>query len=149
MLHLQLSLWLGVSALYLGFAGVMGVLLRRTWHGSILRWQKELTAGYGLLLFVPASILMAGFPGWTPLGRLLTLALGLNVVGLAVFQPKWLPANVWRRAFGRRYFAGVMALAAFWGVNLSMATEALVPTLVAAAAGFAGVASLHSTQHIT
>ena len=149
MFLLQLTLWLGISALYLGFSGVMGILLRRTWpiHNQTL--YRDLAAVYGLLLFFPTSILILSYPGWPLLGRLVLTGTGLTVTALSALQPTWIPKVVWQRAFGHRYFAATMALSALWGLTLSLNTQALVPILVAAAASLAGAASWYTTPHST
>jgi hypothetical protein len=149
MIHIQLSLWLGVSVLYLGFAGVMGVLLRRVLFGPHHPWEKNIAWGYAILFFLPASIFVGYYPDWTSWSRLVVVVMGLCAVGSGFLQPSWLPANMWRLAFGRRYFAGAMALATLWGISLTIATNAFIPILVATAAVVAGAASLYSAQQIT
>jgi len=148
-LLLNITLWLGVSALYLGFSGVMGVLLRRTWPIHRQTLDRDLAAAHGLLLFLPASILVLSYPEWSLLGRLILMGTGLTVAALSALQPIWIPKVVWQRAFRHRYFAATMALSALWGFSLSLTTQALVPTLVAAAASLAGAASWYTTPRST
>ena len=149
MFLLKLTLWLGVSALYLGFSGVMGVLLRHTWPIHRQTLYRDLAAAHGLLLFFPTSILVLSYPEWSLLGRLILTGTGLTVAALSALQPVWIPKVVWQRAFGHRYFAATMALSALWGFTLSLTNQALVPTLVAAAASMAGAASWHTTPRST
>lgn len=143
-LLLRLLLWLGVSLQYLGFAGVMGILLRRTWLASRSLWKIELAVAYGLFLFLPASILVIGLPGWPLWSQVFTLAAGLCVVWLSSTQPRWIPKTIWGRTFGQRFFAGSMALAALWGVGLMLSTQTLAPILVTSGASMAGIASLRA-----
>jgi hypothetical protein len=146
---LQLTLWLGISALYLGFSGVMGVLLRRIWPIHRQTRYRDLAIVHGLLLFFPTSILILSYPEWSSLGRLALTGTGLTIAALSALQPAWIPKSVWQRAFGHRYFAATMALSALWGFTLSLTTQALVPILVAAAASLAGAASWHTTPRST
>jgi hypothetical protein len=141
---LRLLLWLGVSVQYLGFAGVMGILLRRAWLASKSPWKIELAAAYGLFLFLPASILVIGLPEWSLWNQVSTLVTGLCVVWLGTTQPSWIPKTIWGRTFGQRFFAGSMALAALWGVGLMLSTQTLAPILVTSGASMAGIASLRA-----
>ena len=127
----------------------MGVLLRRAWPIHRQTRYRDLAAAHGLLFFLPTSILILSYPEWSLFGRLILTVTGLTVAALSALQPMWIPKIVWQRAFGHRYFAATMALSALWGFTLSLTTQALVPTLVAAAASLAGVASWYTTPHST
>jgi hypothetical protein len=145
MLVIRVSLWAGMAALYLGFAGVMGILIRRARLPSASPFDRSLAAVHAALLFGPASALVVSVPEW-PMGlRALILAGGLLTTLLAAAQPRWTPKTLWRRPFGQRYFAAVMALAALWEIGLAISSRTLAPTVMGTAAGVAGTASFLST----
>jgi hypothetical protein len=132
---------LGAASLYLGFSGVLGVLLRRA---GFRRSPPStlLGLGYLLLLFLPATVFVIARSGW-PIGlRLALLMLAALAIALGLIQPVWTPRKVWRPAFGRRYFATAMALSAMWGFSLGLYTHALFPILIGASALVAGAAAL-------
>ncbi len=145
MLVIRVSQWTGMVALYLGFAWVMGILLRRARLPGASRFDRGLAAVHAILLFGPASALVLSVPDWPSGLRALILAGGLLAACLAAAQPAWTPKALWRRPFGQRYFAGVMALAALWEFGLAITSQTAAPTLLGAAAGVAGAASLLST----
>lgn len=141
---ITLSLFAGVAALYLGFAGVMGVLLHRARQIPRNRpwWLVTL---HGTLILVPASILVLGFEAWPTWASVALFAGGVGVIALGAIQPPWLPRSLWGLAFGQRYFALAMLLAALWGLSFSLTSPALVPAAVAAAALAAALASITSS----
>ncbi len=148
-LLLRLCLWTGIVTLYFGFAGVMGVLLRRVRPPRRHRYARPLAVAHALFLFVPASALIVGLADWPSWVRLGFFLAGLGLVGLAAEQPDWFPKRIWRRTFGHQYFAGTMGLAALWGVGVALSAQALAPILVGAAATVAGLASLYTIPRVS
>lgn len=146
--YLKMTQWLAVSVLYLGFAGVMGILVRRLLQGYRSLWDFELTAGYALLLFFPASIVVINLPGWSIGLQTTLLAIGFSVIVLGIMQPRWFPSIIWMGFFGRQYFAIAMLIVALWGVILGLVSHSLLPTVFAATACLAGIASSRSAFRI-
>lgn len=142
MLHIRIILSLGVITLYLGFAGVLGVLLQRARNNAKPGGMRALTLLYAGLLFLPASIGILGFADWPRWVRFAIALAGLGITWLGYQQPHQLPEMIWERTFAHAYFAVVMALAAAWGFSLSFATQAFLPLPVAAAASLASLSSL-------
>lgn len=149
MLLPKLSMWLGISTLYWGFSGVMGILLRRAWPSRIKPSEGNLATFHGLLFFLPASILILRNPEWHSVSRLFLIGTGFIVAALCATQPDWMPEKLWHRPFGHRYFAGTMAITSLWGLSLTLTTHALVPSLVAIAASLTGAASWYAASQST
>lgn len=132
---------LGAATLYLGFSGVLGILVRyASLHRSRLAWL--LGIGYLCLLFLPATAFVVQRSGWPWVTRLCVLAFAVVVIALSVIQPGWAPRELWHPVFGRRYFAAAMALSAIWGLSLGLSTGALFPGLVGVSALAAAAAAL-------
>lgn len=130
-------LWMGILGIYLGAAGAAGALWRRA-SSETTDW---LPAGYASACAAGGAALILGLPNWPALARWLLAAAG-GVVALGAFnRPGWLPRSLWRRAIGRGYLAGAMALAALWGLNQAMAGGSPAPLLIAVSALGAGAAS--------
>jgi hypothetical protein len=140
--------WLAISVLYLGFAGVMGLLIRRILNGSQSVWDFELTIGYILLLYFPASVLVMDLPGWPSWLQTAILVSGFCIAVMAIIQPGWIPSIIWMGFFGRQYFALAMLIVALWGVILGLVSHSLLPTAFAATACLAGIASSRSAFQI-
>lgn len=138
---LTTSLFAGIAALYLGFAGVMGVLLHRARRIAHARpwWLVTL---HGVLILLPATILVLGFEAWPSWASLALFVGGIATIALGAIQPAWIPESLWGLAFGQRYFALAMLLAALWGLSFSLSSPALVPAAVGAAALAAALASI-------
>jgi len=132
---------LGAASLYLGFSGVLGLLLRTISHRRS-RQALLLGAGYIFLLFLPATVFVLFRSGWPPILRLTLLMISAAVILLALIQPVWAPPQVWRPTFGRRYFAAAMALSALWGISLGLSSGTLFPVLVGLSSIAAGAAAL-------
>jgi hypothetical protein len=132
---------LGAASLYLGFSGVLGVLIRRAGKRRSVS-SCLLSAGYACLLFIPATVFVIERSGWPLAFRLGLLLLAAALITLGILQPVWTPRNVWRPAFGRRYFAAAMALAALWGISLGISAGAPFATAVGMSALVAGAAAL-------
>jgi len=105
-------------------------------------WVRKLTVPYGLLLVLPATVLILNLSEWEMSYRLGTVTMGLCVVFIAFTRPRWMPGLLWLRTFGKIYLAGAMALSALWGFSLSLVTQTVGTTVIAAAASMAGVTSL-------
>ncbi|MFP3854219.1 MAG: hypothetical protein ACLFWD_08005 [Anaerolineales bacterium] len=141
MIFLQLTLWLGITAIYLGFAGTFGLLLRKVSRRDrpLHHWLAILHGG---LILLPSTILVLGFDAW-PLALSLMLVLaGAGIAYLGARQPGWTPVQLWNPTFGQRYFAVSMALAALWALAFAWQRPALAPAILAAAALAASLASL-------
>lgn len=141
MFLLQLSLWLGVATLYLGFAGVMGVLLHMA-HQAESETARRLAWLHGGLILLPASLFILRLRVWPAAISWSVLAAGGLVLWAATAQPRWTPASLWRRSFGHRYFASAMAFAALWGLILSWQQPNPMPAVIGASALAASFASL-------
>jgi hypothetical protein len=141
----QTLLLLGVGTLYIGYAGVMGVLIRRATASPSRLLDGILAFSHGLLLFLPASILVIRLGALSLVVRWILLIGGLIIVAMAAKQPQWTPQKLWRRSFGQRYFAASMALAAFWALCMAAAKPNLAPALLGVAAVIACGLSLRWT----
>jgi hypothetical protein len=139
----QILLLLGVGALYLGYSGVMGVLIRRATHPERQFLDIAAVSAHAFLLFVPASIVLLGLAELSLLVRILILISGVGVAAMGLIQPHWTPEKLWKRTFGYRYFAIAMALAAIWGLGLAFSNNSLPPAILGAAAGLACAVSLN------
>lgn len=144
MLLLQTTLWLGVAAIYLGFAGVMGVLLRALHRqpATGLRWLAWLHGG---LVLTPATFFILRLEVWPFTVGLAVLAAGIAALYLGATQPSWAPDALWVGRFAHRYFAAAMALAATWALLVAWRQPNLGPTVLAAAAIGASLAALAKT----
>jgi hypothetical protein len=145
----NVSLWLGVSTIYWGFSGVMGILLRRAWSSRMNPSIRILAIVHCLLLFLPASILILRHSEWHFMGRIFLISAGFAIAALSATQPNQIPAKFWHRTFGHRYFAGTMALTTLWGLSLTFTTHTLAPSIVAVAASLTGAASWHTASRST
>lgn len=109
-------------------------------HGHSL--MRKLTIPYSLLLVLPATVLILNLSEWEMLCRLGMVTMGLCVTFIAFTRPRWMPRLIWLRTFGKIYLAGAMALSALWGISLSLVSQTIGTTVIAVAAGMAGIASL-------
>ena len=73
---LQLSLWAGIVALYLGIAGAVGVFTRQAKIGKGDMKEGLLVASYSMALFILTSALVLLIADWSAAMRGLILALG-------------------------------------------------------------------------
>ena len=138
---LQLSLWSGIVALYLGIAGAVGVFARQAI--SMKRDARDglLAAFYSAALFILATALVLSISEWPVAIRVVLLAIGMAAIWAAYTRPAWIPEFVWHRAFAHRYLAGVMALAALWGISQAMAGSSGASLLISISAIAAAAAS--------
>ena len=138
---LQLSLWSGMVALYFGIVGAVGVFARQAI--SMKRDSRDglLATFYSAALFILATALVLSISEW-PVGiRVVLLAIGMAAIWAAYTRPAWIPEFVWQRAFAHRYLAGVMALAALWGISQAMAGSSGASLLISISAIAAAAAS--------
>jgi hypothetical protein len=148
MIMLRSLSWLGIASLYLGFAAVLGLLLRGGHHGRRRLQYGALALAHFLFLYLPATALVLGFPGGPLLARLALILSGVCVAWLSFAQPGWLPQQLLCPAFGLRYFGGAMALATLWALGVAISAPAISPSLVATTACLASLASLSTaTRH--
>ena len=138
---LQLSLWTGIVGLYLAIAGAFGAFVREAIARGRRGWDRALAAAYTFLLFCAASAFVLAITDWPDWSRLAIFGVGLSAAWVAAVRPAWVPAPIWRPTFAYRYLAGVMALAALWGINQAMAGSPTAPLMIAVSALAAGAAS--------
>ena len=138
---LQLSLWSGIVTLYLGIAGAVGAFSRQVIAERRGARDKLLVTSYSIALFIPATVLVLAMVEWPIALRFMVLALAMAAAWAAYTRPSWIPEFVWRRTFTHRYLAGVMALAALWGINQSLAGSSAAPLLISISAIAAAAAS--------
>jgi hypothetical protein len=140
---LQLLLWSGIVTLYLGIAGAVGIFSRQAFGTNRATKDRALAASYSIALFLPATALVLAMVA-SPLAIVL-LVLALAAAWAAYTQPSWIPEFVWRRTFAHRYMAGVMALAALWGISQALAGSSAAPLLISISAIAAAAASSGTT----
>ncbi len=138
---LQSMLWLGIAALYLGFAGVMGVLLRSA-HRQGNRTSWWLAGLHGGLVLAPASLFILRPEIWPPVLALSVFAVGLGIIWLGAAQPDWTPPRFWQATFGQRYFGSAMLVTAAWSLFVAWRQPGLGPAILAATSIGAALASL-------
>lgn len=138
---LQVSLWSGIVTLYLGIAGAVGVFSRQAITHRVRSWDRLLAAIYSMALFLPSTAFVLAMTEWPTWARYLLFAFGLFAGWAAYAQPDWAPDFLWKRTFAHRYLAGVMALAALWGISQALAGSPAAPLLIAVSAVAAGAAS--------
>lgn len=141
---LPLLLSLGIAALYLGFAGVLGALLALAMKPAHRLLYATLAAVHGALLLVPATIFVLGTADWPQWVRIILVLLAGAVAFITATRPSWTPEHVWHPSFKHQYFAGTMILTAAWGLGLGLAHTSAVTVLMGAAASVAGSASLYA-----
>lgn len=147
MLHISVLLWLGVTALYIGFAGVLGVLLKRAVSNSTTN-DILLSLLHGICLFIPASIFVLWMPESSPWIQTPVFLSGLTSVFLGFKQPNTIPDRLWRRPFVLRYFGTAMIFATLWGLSLLLADDILLIAPLMLATSFASTISFLSAPRI-
>jgi hypothetical protein len=136
---LHFSLWSGIVGLYLAIAGALGAIIRQAIAKGKPRWDR---------LFAAASVFVLTVTNWPAWSRLALLAAAMFAAGVAAARPIWVPAPFWRPSFGHRYLAGVMALAALWGITQAMAGSPTAPLMIAVSALAASAASSGTSLRI-
>lgn len=145
-LLMRTCLALGIASIYLAFAGGMGLLLRRM-RASRTGSDRLVACAYACLLILPGTVLVLSLSNWPLAGRLLLVSGSVVATALAAVQPKWAPRLLWQRRFGQRYLALAMVLTLLGEVAWALTAPGLGPSLIGAAAGAAGAASLRAAAH--
>jgi hypothetical protein len=143
---MRTCLALGIASLYLAFAGGMGLLLRRM-RASRTGSDRLVACAYACLLLLPGTVLVLSLSNWPLAGRLVLVSGGAVAIGLAAVQPKWAPRLLWQRRFGQRYLALAMVLTLLGEVAWALTAPGPGSSLIGAAAGAAGAASLRAAAH--
>lgn len=141
-MYVQLSTWLGIAALYLGFCMVMGFLVRSVRTRSDAIWPIALAVLHALGLFLPGTALVLGATNSSISLRLSVMLCGFALLVLAMEQPTWLPPTLFKASFLYRYFAAAMLFACAWGLSIALTSQALPALVIAVCAAGAGTASL-------
>ena len=142
---LQTTLWAGIVTLYLGIAGAVGLFARQAFAEERGARDRLLATVYSVALFLPATALITLRAEWSDVLRVGLLVLAMAVIWAAYTQPHWIPKFVWQRTFTHHYLAGVMALAALWGINQAVAGSSAAPLLISISAVAAAAASSGAT----
>jgi hypothetical protein len=130
------------GAMYLAFAGAAGALFRLAGVGAAGAQVRVLAGLQAGLVWLPASLTILGLrPIPLPL-RLGLVCLGLAALVVSALRPRWMPPRIWERRFTYNYFALGMALCVVWEVGAMLTSFSVIPAILAAAAGAAGLASL-------
>jgi len=144
----QLTLWTGIVGLYLAIAGALGAIIRQLFGRGRPGWDRILAAAYTFLLFSAASAFVLAITEWPDWSRLVLLGGGLFAAWVAAARPIWVPAPLWQPTFGHRYLAGVMALAALWGISQAMTGSPTAPLMITISALAASAASTGTSLRI-
>ena len=139
-----LLLTLGMATLYIGFASGMGFVARRGWIDKNKRWERSLAVAYGLLIFLPASILIQYYEAWSLGLRITVILLGVISLAITFLRPAWLPTQLWSRTISRRYSALSMGIICTWCIlawRIQMSPAALFLGLAACLAGLSSLRS--------
>jgi hypothetical protein len=147
-LYVSVLLWLGVTVLYIGFAAVLGVLVKRAADDSSTI-MKCLAWLHGTCLFLPSSILVLWMPESTPWVQIPVFLSALLAGVLGFKQPKAIPAQLWERAFALRYFGTAMVFATLWGLSILLAEDVILILPLMLATSFASTISFLSAPRIT
>jgi hypothetical protein len=138
--YLLVAYTLGAAALYAGFGGVLGSLIRLA-RRSPSGHERGILIWFALLFFLPATVFVLGNAPWPWWLRILVLAAGVAPAILAATAQRQ-AGNLFLLPFARRYFAGAMAITALWSFGVSWSLAAVVPAIVGVSALVAGLASL-------
>ena len=136
---------LGMATLYIGFAASMGFMARRGWLDRNQRWERALAAAYGLLIFLPASILIGYYEAWSPGLRITVILSGILSLTITFLRPVWLPTRLWSRTVSRRYSALSMGIIFAWCILAWRTQMSSAVLLLGLAACLAGLSSLKSS----
>ena len=143
---IELLRTLGMATLYFGFASGMGFVARRDWMNNNQRWERALTVAYGLLIFLPASILIHYYEAWSLGLRITVILSGILSLTITFLRPAWLPTRLWSRTVSRRYSALSMSIIFAWCL-LAWRTQVSPAVLfLGLAACLAGLSSLKSSN---
>lgn len=136
---------LGMATLYLGFASGMGFIARRCWIDKNRRWERALVVAYGLLVFLPASILIHYYEAWHLGLRITVLLSGILSLTITFLRPAWLPIRLWSRTISRRYSALSMGIIFAWCILAWRTQMSPAVLFLGLTACLAGLSSLRSS----
>ncbi|MFQ5943926.1 MAG: hypothetical protein ACE5JF_10265 [Anaerolineales bacterium] len=136
---LQISLWAGIVALYLGIAVAVGIFSRQAIIEERAGRDRLVAASYSIALFLPATALVLAMVVSSL--RIMLIAFAMAALLAAYTQPSWIPEFIWQRTFTHRYLAGVMAIAALWGIMQAQGGSSMAPLLITISAVAAAAAS--------
>ena len=142
---IEILLTLGMATLYIGFASGMGFVARRGWIDINQRWERALVVAYGLLIFLPASILICYYEAWSFGIRTTVILSGILTLTLTFLRPAWLPTRLWSRTVSRRYSALSMGIIFTWCILAWRTQMSPAVLLLGLAACIAGLSSLRSS----
>ncbi|MEE9513004.1 MAG: hypothetical protein V3V46_02910 [Anaerolineales bacterium] len=145
---IELLRTLGMATLYIGFASGMGFVARRGWMNNNQRWERALAVAYGLLIFIPASILIHYYEGWNDGLRIIVILSGILSLTITFLRPAWLPTRLWSRTVSRRYSALSMGIIFAWCLlawRTQVSPAMLFLGLAACLAGLSSLKSSHQT----
>jgi hypothetical protein len=142
---IEILLTLGMAALYIGFASGMGFITRRGWIEKNKRWERALAIAYGLLIFLPASILIQYYEAWSLGLRITVFLLGGISLAITFLRPAWLPTRLWSRTNSRRYSALSMGIIGAWCILAWRIQVSPAALFLGLAASLAGLSSLRSS----
>ncbi|MEA1978289.1 MAG: hypothetical protein U9N80_10370 [Chloroflexota bacterium] len=141
---MELLLTLGMTTLYIGFASGMGFVARRGWIENNKRWDRALVVAYGLLIFLPASIVILHYEAWSLGLRIVVILSGIVSLAITFLRPAWLPTRLWSRTISRRYSALSMGIICAWCIlawRIQMSPAALFLGLAACLASLSSLRS--------
>ena len=144
---IEILLTLGMATLYIGFASGMGFVARRGWIENNQRWERALAIAYGLLIFLPVSILIHYYEAWSPGLRITVILLGILSLSITFLRPAWLPTLLWSRTVSRRYSALSMSIIFAWCILAWRIQMSYAVLFLGLAACLAGLSSLKSSLH--
>jgi hypothetical protein len=104
--------WLVVLAVYIGFAGSWGALIRKP-----ARDRAWFALGFGLFVVLPASLALP----YTIYGKVLAWVIALGIASLFILTPAKFPAWLWDSRFILYYFSAMMFLILTWTACASAA----------------------------
>ena len=142
---MELLLTLGMATLYIGFASGMGFVARRGWIENNKRWERALVVAYGLLIFLPASIVILHYEAWSLGLRIAVILSGIISLTITFLRPAWLPTRLWSRTISRRYSALSMGIICAWCILAWRIQVSPAALFLGLAACLASLSSLRSS----
>ena len=142
---MELLLTLGMATLYIGFASGMGFVARRGWIENNKRWERALVVAYGLLIFLPASIVILHYESWSLGLRIAVILSGIISLTITFLRPAWLPTRLWSRTIPRRYSALSMGIICAWCILAWRIQVSPAALFLGLAACLASLSSLRSS----
>jgi len=145
----EIAFWLGIVTLYVGFSGVLGLLLHRSWPAERSPHARILAIFFAVFVYLPSTLFITSVLEFGLITRIALIALGFWVVYLGVHQPGWMPANIWEGSFGRHYFGATMACASLWSISSALISNGSATLPLGIAAIFASAAAIRSALRIS